>query len=91
MKHTKGPWIVESHSKGELEIWNTTEHVAVIPPSLVANRKANARLIASAPELLEMLTRLQSEIDSLGDLNLDGEQLKIDLRSLIAKATGGAE
>ncbi|MFN3454043.1 MAG: hypothetical protein ACK41T_03720 [Pseudobdellovibrio sp.] len=54
MKHTKQPWNVETHDS-KLQIWSTTEFIAEIPPSLSANREANAKLIAAAPEMLEVL------------------------------------
>jgi len=61
--------------------------------------KANARLIAAAPELLAMLTKVVNcgswyysalEIDINEVLNPGGEELEQEIRALITKATTGA-
>jgi hypothetical protein len=54
--------------------------------------QANARLIASAPELLEMLVSVAVYLENtLTDRDADGLALLRELDALITKATGGAE
>ena len=99
-KHTPGPWVVRTIDQslatvetqdGEYIICNAaqlrwddwkTEH---------AERKANARLIAAAPELLEALQRLSAQCERLRmawQLESDAER---NARVVIAKAIGVAE
>lgn len=90
-KHTPGPWKTEIHVK-DIEIWNQNTHIATINhhykyEDQPAIDKANARLIAAAPELLEAL------IAAVAQLDRDGHDLsKLGfLKQTITKATGGAE
>lgn len=61
-KYTPGPWKIESPVK-DMEIWNQNTHIATInhhykfkdQPKI---DKANAKLIAAAPELLDALNDL---------------------------------
>ena len=74
MTHTKGPWIVERSEIHDSEVvyintdsgtWKQGE-VCVLYGDLDTNL-ANARLIASAPDLLEALERLVLAFD-VGDM-----------------------
>jgi hypothetical protein len=71
---TKNRWLVEKRDGR----WKTFIAEVYADP-------ANARLIASAPELLEALTMLLKAIDDLG---LEG-YAKSKARAAIARATGG--
>jgi hypothetical protein len=60
-KHTEGPWVAEPKSY-EINIFSDQEpwHIATITrsalsPNLDDRAKANAKLIAAAPEMLEAL------------------------------------
>ena len=64
-KHTAGPWLVEKHDNEPLSIWSNSEHIAVIPPSLVANRESNAALIAAAPLMLDTLEKASHDLEAL--------------------------
>ena len=109
MSHTPGPWIVyqpESiHTCYEGEDNPATiraggTHVATIPgmrPHLTGRSQLNARLIASAPDLLAALESILSS--TCGDIGEDGYDgcIRIEAKSLdrareaIAKATGGVK
>ncbi|MNJ10723.1 hypothetical protein D3C77_48850 [compost metagenome] len=105
-KHTPGPWTFERLRAGsiwaiqagatcvaEIVRWATTD------PAALAEREANARLIAAAPELLEALERLleayssqmRSDYDYPGDpWTAEGRHDEDALQAIrtIAKAKG---
>jgi len=87
MKHTKGKWGI---GKGEfgLDINNGEGTIGTIYGD-DTEAKANANLIASAPEMLEMLRILKSYI---GDRGTYSGYMPFkpwdDLQSLIVKAEG---
>lgn len=98
-KHTPGPWWVDDFGNGDVRV--VVDPVKGMPPPICDGRtfvcklyqqdergidaKANARLIAAAPELLAILS-------AIIDLN---PQLPMGYReeaeAVIAKATGGTE
>lgn len=89
-KFTPGPWVT-ADSHGPLEsgtsVQSTHDQWLVATTTGYYGRDtqiANARLIAAAPDMLEVLLRIYS----FGDLN--GEDYDA-VRDVIAKATGGAE
>lgn len=78
-KHTPGPW--ELLYTGE--IWSNRGHIAKAPNQHPSD-KANARLIAAAPELLAFAQMIAN-----GGINEAGEfAIESEARALIAKATG---
>ena len=96
-KHTPGPWKARKGFHADtIEIFHPDKSVK--PPFYpceiatiasdrdTAKAKANARLIAAAPELLEAL---QAFVKYADDVNDDSPELD-RARSAIAKATGGA-
>ncbi len=107
-KHTPGPWQVlpEEMGKNYLRVRGTVlglrykiadvrnpdyEDVTRADAELT---HANARLIASAPELLEALIRLEAELveDKYGECYEPSPFENLALaRAAIAKATGGAQ
>ena len=85
--HTPGPWeVFESHT-GPYVI-DSAEQAAVCKLEWCLEAEANARLIASAPELLSVLKRLCAKfgVDDDG-WPRDGTELR-EARSAIAKAEG---
>jgi hypothetical protein len=71
MSHTPGPWVV--HADGVLVLGAGPKRQAIVDcetsasPNLPqAERKANARLIAAAPELLAALKSLEADMDRAG-------------------------
>jgi hypothetical protein len=94
--HTKGPWECEPSKVGGLfNVWGAREEnrlKGMGPTSIISPtaNEANARLIASAPELLEYLRRLAfnlEHIQSRPELKLDVSWMHEAL-ALIAKAEG---
>lgn len=97
-KHTPGPWWVDDFGNGDVRVG--ADPVKGMPPPFVDGRtfickmyqkdergidaKANAQLIASAPELLEALQCIMEDIDSEFGTNYDYKKA----RAAIAKATG---
>ena len=88
LKHTPGPWFV---LKDALE-WNICHKPKVLQgtpagypvarcPTSIKNAKANARLIAAAPEMLDALITM---CDILNDSGNDW----VNAEKLIEKATG---
>ena len=99
MSHTPGPWKVAENlfgSTASYEVYTNIEtksgkggytRICQITPR---DQKANARLIAAAPELLAVLERVQSMFSYQFEGGLTGcmADLSIDVRAAIAKATG---
>jgi hypothetical protein len=97
-KHTPGPWSVKSdpchfdtlssvtggsdNGKG----W-TTLMVEIGGLAKVDEQEANARLIAAAPELLEMLERCEMWLSAAPD----GRAMQLACQAVIVKATGKEE
>lgn len=90
--HTPGPWHVQGC--GIVSMNDNIAHVARLPgeenhPSVLAERKANAALIASAPELLAALSQLLIEVDDMtARVGWSGNGGRKMARAAIAKATG---
>jgi hypothetical protein len=61
MKHTPGPWIIDRSHKVDRDgttIWADDVIIADCVPDQHENHKANAHLIAAAPDLLEAMKEL---------------------------------
>lgn len=63
-KHTQGPWIEDGN--GFAKTWDVSNHEGSI--ATVATNRQDARLIASAPELLETLEAMLEAIVDYEDL-----------------------
>lgn len=93
-KHTKGPWIGKVTSAGQALIYSeaTGESVAV------AYRQEDADLIASAPEMLDLLKRalllldkaFEAEGNVFGQRWNEATDVFTEVRTVIAKAGGEA-
>jgi len=95
-QHTPGPWSPTGHD-GKLSVivechWGSV--AKVLPIGAIDQERANARLIASAPELLAALeVVLSSTCGNVGDDGYEG-CIKIEAKALdraraaIAKAKG---
>lgn len=84
-KHTPGPWLLDG-LKVRPAVWDGVV-IAEVRSGLWEESEANARLIASAPMLLELL---QDLADPESGCRLNEHALK-NIRAALAKATGGAE
>ena len=87
-KCTPGPWTQGKY--GEVRDANGNELVVegvALGGKSTEETRANARLIAAAPELLEALQGVETRCASSGYVGQDGQFLKV-IRAAIAKATG---
>ena len=100
MNYTPGPWeVIEMHGSRDLYIesrhkpgWNEFVFASMIPygPASRKELKANARLMAAAPELLYAL-KVVAEYANKYNSNVSGHEHAYDLaQKAIAKATGKA-
>jgi hypothetical protein len=105
-KYTPGPWKTDDFDDdapfailaGRQAVCMLGEHGELKPFRAFENAKANARLIAAAPELLEALElclqKLAAMAEHFGDrwpFDLNRVRAETAARAAIAKATGGAE
>ena len=91
MKHTPGPWILNGKSpSGSAVICRGPEvgwNIALALPTAIPGNdtmEANARLIASAPDLLEMLKKAQARLF----MSQGNDELYLEMGKLISKAEG---
>jgi hypothetical protein len=87
-KHTPGPWlatVTDTTCGGEPAIWEITDkHGGVIAEDISYN-PANANLIASAPDMLDALQRIESSLEHEPEIYSD---ILSVARAAIAKAIG---
>ncbi len=94
--HTPGPWIADSRSNeihAKVDPENSETYLAPVAYTdgdwTPAIQHANARLIASAPELLAELAALVAEADENGGSVRTVSRYRVDqARAAIAKAKG---
>lgn len=96
-KHTPGPWRTDGFH-GRIEKITPQEDsgvcVAVMPmweAEYEAEKNANARLIAAAPEMLEALRQTELQLEYLNAKFIETgttNQLLAQVRAVIAKAEG---
>jgi hypothetical protein len=85
-KHTPGPWTIQSEESAldyQMEHWIQAEGEDLC----VVNSEADARLIAAAPDLLQVMKEFKSALD-LQDPNFDADTWLDRVDAAIAKATG---
>ena len=90
-KHTPGPWQWTQHFDPTISIYKDGfGQIARLYDSSAGTGKANARLIAAAPDLLDALKALTHSLD-VEDLVHDDQRSSFAAAiAAIAKATGGA-
>jgi hypothetical protein len=90
--HTPGPWHLDETEYTLFVVSDVCDIVATLAQDAVGIESVidNARLIASAPELLEALRETLSCIDQHTEDPVVGPIIE-QARQAIAKATGGAE
>lgn len=85
-KHTPGPWSIKDDDGiiANNQYWIASIHIARTKDE----KEANARLIASAPELLEALIKAENTLLDM-DSNYGGAGIALPMaQAAIAKATG---
>ena len=98
MKHTPGPWEADFETypimvRSQSETWPLVDELgneegrAGVFIANTGDNKANARLIAAAPELLEALKQIVNVWDTNPDV-ITYAELTRSARAAIAKATG---
>ncbi len=90
MKHTPGPWKAHYHESGN-EVQRGLAGYSIQADEGIAysiSRKANAHLIAAAPELLSVA---RTAVNALERRGLSFEYYAMALKQAIAKATGEGE
>jgi len=101
-KHTPGPWNLSFNSNWKTNPFSITVRKRGVHSTTVANiptrmtippqeQRANATLLSTAPEMLEILLRARNAIESLNGTSVENEKLVGDYLTVIAKATGVAE
>lgn len=90
-QHTPGPWKF-AHDRNDLIVHDGDDVAYVdtlIPERPKAEQRANARLIAAAPELLEAARIALAESERANaHFGMDTSPATMALRAAIAKATG---
>lgn len=99
MKHTKGKWCLsgiahdeedfEIHNNKELDVWVATVKGCQTQDS--EETKANARLIAAAPELLEITTELIRQFGGVSSITPKQKSAIALAKEIYKKATGEKE
>lgn len=85
-KHTQGPWVFDD-TWGLIMADNGATEIAACHAGRGADAKANARLIASAPELLMIARAYCNHLKT--SAQADSEVATYEhIKSVIAKATG---
>ena len=96
-KHTPGPWVVRTIDQslatvetqdGRYIIGNAGQLRADDWKTGHIERRANARLIAAAPELLEALQKMLPELRGLSIVSDTAAEMLREAEAAIAKATG---
>ena len=80
--HTTGPWTLNAN-----EVCAQDNHETLIAEVFSENEawRANARLIAAAPDLLDVMKQVYSEMED-GSINDTGSSIPYFVASVIAKA-----
>jgi len=92
-QHTPGPWssdtdayVINNSDEVLADVFYIESHSPDLDPRLI--RKANARLIAAAPELLAALEDLLWAVTGFGDFEECYPEEVANARAAIIKATG---
>jgi len=90
-EYTEGPWFLDDDKFYKLKILNKDfieiTEVYSWDISDLKETKANARLIAAAPDLLEVVEELISTIENAPDPRMVNDHIKI-VKEVIKKAKG---
>lgn len=85
---TPGPWDIGEYCEdGYISITSNGNEVCLLKWDVRQTQRANASLIAAAPEMLEMLLSIQSHFKATG-MSWDEKGLNHEISIIINKATG---
>lgn len=101
LKHTPGPWLLNHNTNWKTNPFSVTVRKRGVHSTTVANiptrmtippqeQQANATLLSTAPEMLDVLLRARDAIEALDGTSAENERLVDDYRVVIARATGDA-
>lgn len=88
MKHTKGPWYLDEYGNLKSDSSKSTRNMVAFHGVCISDSdeaKANTALIAAAPDLLEALKGLYTNLFTDGFVTIDHME---KARAAIAKAEG---
>lgn len=93
VKHTAGPWAISGRTSTCIRTADQEQRIAYMETAdnTIETCVANARLIAAAPELLEALKGILSDIEEYQEINKLGgkdNHWQVISRTAIAKAEG---
>lgn len=105
-KHTPGPWhlvlsnnatpfVMHEHGDDWTDIQDLASIICIMPAEITRsyNSFANARLIAAAPELLQVLKDIEAMLNAGLDASIvmdENSPMRDAMRDAIRKAKGGA-
>lgn len=105
-KHTPGPWhlvlsnnatpfVMHEHGDDWTDIQDSASIICIMPAEITRsyNSFANARLIAAAPELLQVLKDIEAMLNAGLDASIvmdENSPMRDAMRDAIRKAKGGA-
>ncbi len=90
-EHTPGPWYAEERDPSEWYVTTGQDGRDIAILETISNGKANARLIAAAPELLEALKVAREWIGSDAPAYQNGAWVLKDAQKQVEKAIAKAE
>ena len=85
MMHTPGPWGYEHFGSMDIYITSDDGDIAQLEPGM-PDMKANAALIAAAPELLEACERAALLLGSVNHIDYDYEYTTCDVEGMLNAA-----
>ena len=93
MKHTPGPWKTLKTFGGVTHVMTQDDKSIALLRGYKHPYSANARLIAAAPDLLDVVKEANAELERLNDprgfVSIRQMRIMEKARAAIAKATGG--
>lgn len=79
MKHTPGPWMLWTETGFEVYPSPKGMRIAAV------RTEADARLIAAAPRMHDLLCRLRDTVEALDGTSVENEKIVDEYRKLIAE------
>ena len=86
MSHTKGPWAHVETDVGQIVVEDVNGWICEMAKWEGQDNRANAHLIAAAPDMLEALNEC---LEAFAELGIDATLPVLHARAAIKKARGG--